>query len=216
MNASPEPHGPVEPSFEEYSHDDDGFNDTLPVRPRRPFLTKWTAGLMALALGGVGFYVGVRVEKSKIPSTSASSGSSALARAFSGAAGSSSSRSTLASRFGGAGGLAGALGGAGANATIGSVSSVSSKYFYVTGTSGNTVKVKTSGATTITKSESVKRSKVYPGDQVVIQGVKGSGGTVTATSITDSGARSTGSSAPSAGSGGTSASSAISSLFGGG
>ena len=60
----------------------------------------------------------------------------------------------------------------------------------MTETSGNTVKVKLSGATTITKSETVKH-KLFPGDEVVIAGAKGSKGTVAATSVTDSGARST-------------------------
>jgi membrane protein implicated in regulation of membrane protease activity len=216
MNATPEPHGPVEPLPDEYAyeHGDGGFDETLPVRPRRPFLTKWSALLMALMLGAVGFFVGVRVEKGKIPAASSSSGASAFARAFSGAAGatSKSGASSFASRF------AGAFGGANSNATAGSVSSIDGKTLYVTETSGNTVKVKLSGQTTITKSESVSRTKVYPGDEVVITGAKGSGGTVTATSITDSGASSTGSTGSTGGgasSSPTSGASAISSLFGG-
>jgi hypothetical protein len=212
MNANPEPNGPAEPDLDEYDYTDGGFDETLPVRPRRPFLTRWSAGLMALMLGAVGFYVGVRVEKGKIPA--ASGGASALARAFSGAAGGASGRggaSSFASRF------AGALGGANSNATVGSISSIDGKTLYVTETSGNVVKVKLSGQTTITKSESVSKSKVYPGDAVVITGTKGSGGTVTATSITDSGASSTGGStgSGSTSSGPTSGASAISSLFGG-
>jgi len=213
MNANPEPHGPAEPDFDEYDYEDEGFGDTLPVRPRRPFLTKWTAGLMALVLGAVGFYVGVRVEKSKIPATS--SAGSALSRLFSGAGGTTSRTGAggFASRFGGA------FAGLGGNETIGSVSSVNGNTLYVTETSGNTVKVKLSGDTTISKSESVSKAKIYPGDQVVITGTTGSGGTVDATQVSDSGASSTSStssssssSAPS--SSGGNASSAISSLFG--
>ncbi|MGO9976051.1 MAG: hypothetical protein ACLP01_25265, partial [Solirubrobacteraceae bacterium] len=45
-----------------------------------------------------------------------------------------------------------------------------------------------SSATKITKSLTVARSAVHPGDSVLIQGVKSSGGTLTATSISDSGA----------------------------
>ena len=220
MNANPQPRGPVQPDLEDYDHEDGGFDETLPVRPRRPFLNRWSAGLMALTLGAVGFYVGVRVEKSKFPATSsATGGSSAFARLFGGAGGTSTTSTTgsgsLASRFSGAGGFAGAFGGANSNATVGSVSSVNGKTIYVTSTSGNTVKVKLSGQTTITKSLSVKRSKIYPGDEVVIQGVKGKGGTVTATSLTDSGARSTGGSTSSS-SNSSSSSSVVSSLFGGG
>jgi hypothetical protein len=199
------------------------FEDELPARRRIKFLTPWTAALMALILGGVGFYVGVRVEKSK---TTSSGGSSAFARALSGLGTAGTSRtsgrtgtgaSSFASRFGG-----GAFpGGGGAGATIGSISSIDGNTIYVTSTSGNTVKVKLSAGTTITKSESVSKKKLFPGDEIVVQGSTGSKGTVTATSVTDSGARSsgTGSGTSSASTGSTSggtASSAISSLFGGG
>ena len=176
---------------------DDEFEDELPARPRIKFLTPWTAALVALILGGVGFYVGVRVEKSKTTTSGSTSGTSAFARAFSstggatgktGAAGRTGSASSFASRFGGAGGFAGA---GGAGATIGSISSVNGNTIYVTTTSGNTVKVKLSGATAITKSATVSKHKLFPGDEVVIAGAQGSKGTVAATSITDSGARST-------------------------
>jgi hypothetical protein len=212
---------------------DHEYDDGLPQRPRARYLTPLTALLMALILGGVGFYVGIRVEKSK---ASSGGGGSAFARAFSGAgagagaggagaaggAGSASSRTgaggsgaaSFASRFG-AGGFAGGAG----NATIGSISSIKGNTIYVTETSGNTVKVKVSGATKISKSETVKPKKLFPGDQVVIAGAKGSSGTIAATSVTDSGASSTGGSS-STGSGSSSstsnARSAISSLFGGG
>ncbi len=215
MNQPPEPHGRVDTALDDYEYDDDGFGETLPVRPKRPFLTKWSAALMALVLGAVGFFVGVRVEKDKIPSSGGTG--SAFASAFSGAGGTSTTGTAgrsgaaggFAGRFaGGAGGFAGAAG----NATIGSVASVNGKTIYVTETSGDTVKVKLSGQTTITKSESVSSSKVFPGDEVVIAGTKGSGGTITATSLTDSGARASSSTTSGSTSGGSS--SAVSSLFG--
>ena len=82
MNASsPQPLA-AEP-YDDY--DGGGFDDELPVRPRPSYLTPLTALLMALILGGVGFYVGIRVEKSK--TTSSTGGASAFARAFSGTAG---------------------------------------------------------------------------------------------------------------------------------
>jgi hypothetical protein len=90
---------------------------------------------------------------------------------------------------------------------------VNGKTIYVTETSGDTVKVKLSGQTTITKSESVSSSKVFPGDEVVIAGTKGSGGTVTAATLTDSGARATGGTSSGSTTGGSS-SSVVSSLFG--
>ena len=216
MNATPDPHGPVDPALDEYEYEDDGFSDTaLPVRPKRPFLTKWSAALMALMLGAVGFFVGVRVEKGKIPSTSGAG--SAFASALSGASktgkGGTGAAGSFASRFAGGAGGAGGFGGAAGNDTIGSVASVNGKTIYVTETSGDTVKVKLSGQTTITKSESVSSSKVFPGDEVVVAGTKGSGGTVTATTLTDSGARATGGTSSGSTTGGSS-SSVVSSLFG--
>jgi hypothetical protein len=215
--SSPQPL-PAEP-FDDY---DDGFDQALPVRTRAQYLTPLTALLMALILGGVGFYVGIRVEKSQ--TTGGAGGTSAFARAFTGATGGSSTTGSTsrtgalgssASRFGaGFGGAAGA--GAG---TVGSVSSVDGNTIYVKETGGNTVKVKLSSATTISKSESVSKKKLYPGDEVVVSGSAGSSGTVLATSVTDSGASSTGTTGASSSSSSSStgsASSQISSLFGGG
>ncbi len=209
MNASSPQQSPAEP-FDDY---DDGFDEVLPARPRARYLTPLTALLMALILGGVGFYIGIRVEKSQGSST----GAATAFRGLLGATGStrktgSASRtgfpggsSNLASRFAGGG-------------TVGSVSSVSGNTIYLQETSGNTVKVKLSSATKIAKSESVSRKRLYPGDQVVVAGSSGSNGTVHATSVTDSGASSTGSSASSSSSSSSTrnSASAISSLFGGG
>jgi Domain of unknown function (DUF5666) len=224
------PSSPQQLAAEPYDEYDDGFDDDLPVRPRANYLTPLTALLMALILGGVGFYVGIRVEKSK--TSSGTGAASAFTRAFSGGTAAtagtgstgktgSSSRTgatgagSFASRFA-AGGLGGAAGG-----TVGSVSSVSGNTIYVNETSGNTVKVKLSSATKISKSESVTRKKLYPGDAVVVAGSASSNGTVHATSVTDSGASSTGASSTggssTSGSSSTSNStSAIGSLFGGG
>jgi hypothetical protein len=220
------PSSPQQLAAEPYDDYDGGFDDVLPVRPRASYLTPLTALLMALILGGVGFYVGIRVEKSQ---GATSSGGSALARAFSGAAGGLGSTSGTAgtSKTGstsrtGAGGFASRFGaagfGAGAGGTVGSVSSISGNTVYLKETSGNTVKVKLSSATKISKSESVSRKKVYPGDELTIAGSASSNGTVQATSVTDSGAGSTGSSSSSSSgsNSGSSSSSAIGSLFGGG
>jgi len=47
---------------------DHEYDDAMPQRSRARYLTPLTALLMALILGGVGFYVGIRVEKSKASS----------------------------------------------------------------------------------------------------------------------------------------------------
>lgn len=198
-------------------YDEDGNGDgygEVPPRPRTKLLSPVTAALMALILGGVGFYVGIRVEKSSGGggSTPAASALTALrGTGRSGGAGGSGSRTAAFGR----GGFFGAGGGA-SGATIGSVTSIDGNTLYVKETSGNTVKVKLGAGTTVSKTQSVSKKKIYPGDQVVIAGAKGSGGAIAATSVTDSGA----SSSAGGGSSATSSSSAtgaaaVKSLFGG-
>jgi hypothetical protein len=212
----------------------DGYDDEqtmpLPGRPRRRFWGRGTAVLLALLLGGIGFYVGIRVEKSQL-SSSSSTGSglaAALASARGGASGAAGTRGTSgagsARSFTGTGrGLfSGAFGGG--NSSFGTVSSVSGHTLYVTETgTGNVVKVDLSSATKITKSVSVGKSSINPGDTVVVQGVKGSGGTLSATSVSDTGASGAATGGTGSGSGGAgggsssgSAGAAVNSLFGGG
>jgi hypothetical protein len=203
------------PAPEEY--DDDM---PLPERPRRRWWGPGTAVVLAVLLGAIGFYVGVRVEKSQLGNSTASTGTSAAAAGFAARA--------AAARAGGAG-AAGAAGpsaaggfaarfGAGGNGTFGTVSSVAGRSLYVTDASGNTVKVTFTGATKVTKSIGVSKAAIRPGDTVVVQGIKGSNGNVTAASVSDSGARAGGSGAGAGGGGstGNNASSAVNSLFGGG
>jgi hypothetical protein len=206
---------PYEDRTEDWDrYGDEGYDEALPGRPRRQFFNRWSALLLALLLGGIGFFVGVRVEKSQLSSSSAGS---RLAAAASSAASTGAAGRTGAGRFAGGGGF-GAGAGAAGGASFGTVASVNGNTIYVTDTSGNTVKVKLSGATKITKSESVGKGKIYPGDTVVISGVKGSNGTLNAATLSDSGTRAgaSGSGSGNSGSGASSASSAVNSLFGSG
>jgi hypothetical protein len=194
MNAIPyaAPEGELEPS-----------TFVLPGRPRRRLGGLPAAGLLAAAVGAACFYAGVRVEKSQV-SVSAGSTAGLAARA----------------RGLGAGGFprafASGTGGAGGNASFGTVASVAGRSFYLTDASGNTVKVTLSSATTITKSESVSRRSVRPGDTVIVAGLKGSDGTISATSVTDSGARGGASTAGGSTTGTSGAGAAVNSLFGSG
>lgn len=231
----------------ELDQDGSEFQDQpLPRRPRRNFFNRRSAALVALLTCAAGFYAGVRVEKGQIASTpvtlgasgSAATGSGARAGAggaaggsrASGATGASGAASRTASGGGasGAGGFAarfGAAGGAGgANASFGTVSTVNGKTLVVTEASGNTVKVNLSAAK-ITKSQSVGRSAIHPGDTVVIAGVPNKSGTIVAATVSDSGAgraaggAASGSGASGAGAGSSgsgSSSSAVGSLFSGG
>ena len=192
--------------------EDDEAEDTLvsPRRPPRRRLGRSGALLIALLVGAIGFYVGVRVEKGQV-------------------GGSSTSAARVSAPSGGQGGFSGAPGGAslsripgagggGGGASIGTVASLDGRTIYVKTVSGNTVKVKLVSATKVSKSLTVSRRALRPGDSVVVQGASGTNGTLTATSISDTGASSSGSS--SSGSSGSTSStsggsgSGSSSLFG--
>ncbi len=157
---------------------------TTPGRPRRRWLNRKSAALAAVITCAGGFYGGVRVEKSQLGSTAtAATPAAAGAGATGGAGGGAGARDAFA----------GGAAGGGGNASFGTVSSVNGNTIYLTDSSGNTVKVTLSSATEITKNESVSKASIRPGDAVVIQGVKSSSGTITATSVSDSGARAAGS-----------------------
>lgn len=154
----------------------------LSGRPRRRFLNRYSAALLALLAAAAGFYAGVRVEKSQ--SGTSTSGLSALASRFSAPSGASGTGARGASGAQAAGGFASRFGGA---ATVGTVASVNGKTLYVTESSGDVVRVQLSSTSTITKSESVSAAAVHPGDTVVIRGAKQANGSIVATSVTDSG-----------------------------
>ena len=164
-----------------------------PGRRHRKLRGKHTAALAAVIVAAAGFYGGVRVEKSQL-----SNSTSTAATAPSGAAPGAGQRPG----FGGGGG--GGAPFAGGNGSFGKVSSVNGNTLYLTDSSGNTVKVTLSSSTKITKSVAVSKTSVHPGDAVVIQGLKNSKGTIVATSLSDSGAGTTGSGSSASKSSGTS------------
>jgi hypothetical protein len=183
-----------------------------PGRRRPKLWSKRTAVLAAVTVGAVGFYGGVRVEKSQL-SSSANTAAAAPSGARTGAASAGATGAAAAAAgpragFGGGGG-GGPL--AGGNASIGKVSSVDGNTLYLTDSSGNTVKVTLSSSTKITKSVPASKTSVHPGDAVVIQGLKNSGGTLVATSLSDSGASTTGSASSASQSSGTSSTASSSS-----
>jgi hypothetical protein len=186
---------------------DDGGLDPFvsPGRPRRRFSGKGSAILLAVLLGAVGFYAGVRVEKGQMTTASTGTGTRSLASIFGGAA----ARGGAASRFPGAGG-------AGGGGSVGTVSAINGRTVYVKSVSGNTIKVSLTSATKITKSEPAARSAIRPGDSVVIRGASNANGTLSAASVSDSGASASATGGGSTGSAGTSGSSGsgVGSLFG--
>ena len=159
-----------------------------PGRPRRHFFNRKSAALAALITCAAGFYAGISVEKGQLAGTASAATTGAPGAAAGGAAaGGPAGAGGFAGRFGG-----GSAGGAGGNASLGTISSVNGNTIYLTDTTGNTVKVTLSSSTKLTKSLSVSKSSLHPGDSIVVQGVKSSNGTVVATSVSDSGVRTTG------------------------
>jgi hypothetical protein len=179
----------------------------LPRRPRRQFFNRKSAALVALITCAAGFYAGVRVEKGQV------SGSSSTLRLLGAAAAGSGARTAGAgARSSGFGGGAGGF--AGASAAVGTVRSVNGRTLVLTETSGNTVNVRLSSSTKISKNQPVSHKAIRPGDTIIVQGAANAKGTTVAASVTDSGASSTGSS--SSGSGASSSGSSSSGASGGG
>jgi hypothetical protein len=215
----------------------------LPRRPRRQFFNRKSAALVALITCAAGFYAGVRVEKGQVSGSSstvrlpgataaagaartgaagaagaARSGTAAAGSGAAGASGSSARTAGAGARSGGFGGFAGGAGGgfAGGNAAVGTVASVNGRTLVLTETSGNTVNVRLSSSTKISKNQSVSRHAIRPGDTIIVQGAANAKGTTVAASVTDSGAGSTGSSSSASGASSSGSSSSSSGGSGGG
>jgi hypothetical protein len=147
--------------------------------------------------------VGVRIEKGQLSSSTSSAATATTGAGATAGAGAGATARAGAGGFSGAGGFGGGVG-AGGNASAGTIASVNGNTIYLTESSGNTVKVKLASSTALTKSLSVSKNSLDPGDTVVVQGAKASNGTITASSISDSGARTTGGSTSAGGSSSTS------------
>lgn len=86
-------------------------------------------------------------------------------------------------------GRAGATGASGlGGATTGTVTSVSGSTLYVTNSSGNLVKVTVGPSATVSRNAKSSLGALQVGDTVVVQGSKASDGTVSATSVSATGA----------------------------
>jgi hypothetical protein len=196
---------------EEQWEDDEQETLDLPSRPRRQWFNRRSAALLAVVVGAIGFYAGIRIEKSQLSGSSAVGGTGLPSFAAAGAGG------RAPSAAGGRGGPPAGLGqfAAGGNGSAGTVTSVSGHTIYVRDITGNTIAVKLSSATSITKSLKVSKAAVRPGDSVVVQGLRHGNGTFTASSLNDSGASTTGAGSGSSGTS-SSASSGVNSLFGSG
>ena len=174
-----------EPREDHWEGDEEQGTLVIPGRGPRRRLGRAGVLLITLLVGAIGFYVGVRVEKGQIGSSStAAAGTSAPTGAPAGFSGRSGA--SALNRFAGSGAAGGS--------SFGTVASLDGRTIYVKTVSGNTVKVRLVSATKVSKSLTVSGKALRPGDSVVVQGASGSNGTLTATSISDTGASSSGSS----------------------
>jgi hypothetical protein len=160
--------------------------EELPPRPRRRLLAPVPLALLGVLLIACGFIAGVLVEKGQTSSSSSGGSAAGLASRFAalrGASGTGSGTSAGSSGGGPVGGFAAGGSSAGGGATIGQVAYIDGSTLYVTNTEGNTVKVKTSAASTVTKTVKANVKGIRPGETVAITGATGANGTVDAESI---------------------------------
>jgi hypothetical protein len=146
---------------------------------RRRAITPITRALLAVVIAGGAFLGGVLVQKSQTKGTAASALPAGLP-------------ADIAARFGGgtpttvAGAGNGTTGGA--TSTSGTIKLVDGKNVYVSDAQGNVVKVATNGSTKVTVNQDATVAKLKPSNSVIVQGTRGSDGTITATSISQTAA----------------------------
>lgn len=147
----------------------DGLVGELLAR-RRKRLPRLTLALIVLVGAAVAFIGGAEVQKHFGTSSSTSSGiPSSFARAFAG--GSAPSGASFPG-FGGG------------NSTTGTVTLIKGTTLYVTNAAGNTVLVKTSPQSRVSKSVAGSVKTIHPGDSVTVTGSQNKDGSVTARQVT--------------------------------
>lgn len=161
--------------------------EELPPRPRRRLLAPVPLALAGVLLIACGFIAGVLIEKGQTSSGSPGAGGAAgLASRFAalrGASGTGFGTSAGASAAGGSASTVGGGGGGRGGATIGQVAYVEGHTLYVTDAEGNTLEVKTSPASTVTKTVKADVKGIRPGETVIVTGTSGSSGAIDAESI---------------------------------
>jgi len=146
---------------------------------RRRAITPVTRALLVIVLAAGAFLGGVLVQKSQTKSTSTSAPPAGVP-------------ANIAALFGGATTttVAGSGGSATATATqtFGTIKLVDGKNVYVSDAQGNVTKVATNGSTKITVNQNAAVNKLKPSTSVIVQGTRGSDGTITATSVSETAA----------------------------
>jgi hypothetical protein len=156
----------------------DGLAAELLAR-RRKRLPMLTLALIVLAAAAAAFIGGIEAQKHWGKSTTSSNGLPAAAAAAFAGRGLPGGTSSGAGAFPGFGG---------ANATTGTVTLIKGATLYVTNTAGNTVLVKTSPRSRVSKSVSGSVKTIHPGDSVTVTGSQNKDGSISARQVTIGGA----------------------------
>jgi hypothetical protein len=137
-----------------------------------------TLALLVLAAAAAAFIGGVEAQKHWGKSNTTSSGiPSSIAAAFAGGGFPGGTPNSS-----GTGAFPGGFGGA--NATTGTVTLIKGTTLYVTNAAGNTVLVKTSARSRVSKSVSGSVKTIHPGDSVTVTGSQNKDGSVSARQVT--------------------------------
>jgi len=148
----------------------DEYEEWPPHASSKGFRAPWfVTVLSALLLVVAGLWLGAFLQRGQ--SSSSSNSLSSLLAAGSGSASGPSGLSAIAK--------------AQAKETSGNVTDIVGNTLYVTTSSGSLVAVKVSSSTTVDRNASTTVAGLKPGDTVTVQGKKEKGGTVKATSISD-------------------------------
>jgi len=156
------------------------FATEIIARRKRRKVPRLTLVLGATVIACAVFIGGVEAQKHLGSSAAASTGRGGFAGAAAFARGGGFSRgagAAAASAF-----LAGGFGGGGA--TVGTVTLIKGTSLYVTDSTGNTVLVKTTAGTPVTKTVTASESTIRPGDTVSFAGAQGSDGSYSPRAIT--------------------------------
>jgi hypothetical protein len=162
------------PPWEEVD-DDEEWPDRGPRKGIR--MSVPTVALLTLLIAAGGIWGGAALQRSQ-GTSSGSSTASSLASLFRSARG-----GTGAGLFSGTG-ATGATGGA----TTGTVTEVSGSTLYVTNASGALVKITVGPTATVDRNAASSLGALQVGDSVVVEGTKAGNGSVTATSVSATGA----------------------------
>jgi hypothetical protein len=157
--------------------EDELVTEIIARRKRRA--PKLTLALVVLVAAGGSFALGALAQRHWGSSRAASGGRASAFAAFASRAGAAGAGGA-ASRTGGFGGFGG-FGGGGVE--TGTVTLIKGSTLYVTDSTGNTVLVKTTPGSSVTRTVGGSVTSIVPGDTVTVVGTRAANGSYTARSI---------------------------------